>query len=55
MIVSDVIKKQWLGKLTRLNPATGRGAYLKLNAKVRADIAAELPVLRAALKLGGRL
>ena len=31
------------------------GDYLKLNAKVRADIAAELPVLRAALKLGGRL
>jgi len=26
--------------------------YLKLNARVRADIAAELPVLRAALKLG---
>ena len=26
--------------------------YLKLNAKVRSDIAAELPVMRAALKLG---
>ena len=27
--------------------------YLKLNAKVRAEIAAELPVMRAALKWGG--